>query len=185
MREENHTWDELMFKEQYRKYYKILVIHALKIVADDSVAEDIVQDVFMGILRLKRTFADELQLRSYLYASVRNKALDHLKHKSVEQEFLAKSLDDTHASAYSLSIHGEEEFFSEEVYRRLFELVDSLPPRQREVFLKLMEGKKLREIADELNISFETVRTQKARGLNTLRKQMNPETMALLVALIG
>ena len=63
--------------------------------------------------------------------------------------------------------------------------VDSLPPRQRDVFLKLIEGKRLREIAKEMNVSFETVKTQKARGLDTLRKQMNPDVLLWLMAIVG
>lgn len=174
---------EKAFKEQYHRYYKILVIYALKFVMDESVAKDIVQDVFMAHLRLKNVFSNDLQLRAYLYSSVRNKSMDYLKHKAVEQSFITNVIEQS--LSYSLTSEGEEDFFSEEIYRRLFELVDNLPARQREVFVKLMEGKKLREIAEELNVSFETVRTQKSRGLDKLRKQMSPEMLNLLVSLIG
>ena len=182
MRESNRTWSDSLFKDQYNKYYRVLVIYALKMVADETVAEDIVQDVFINILKLKRSFDDELQLRAHLYAGVRNRVLDHQKHVNVKQTYINKVQEDP--SGYHLNANGEEEFFSEEVYRRLFELVDTLPERQREVFVKLMEGKKLREIAEEMNISFETVRTQKYRGLNTLRKQMNSDMLLLLLLMI-
>ncbi len=183
MREASHSWSEQEFKSQYVRYYRALVVYVLKAIADENAAQDIVQEVFLNILRLKRTFRDELQLRSYLYASARNKALDYLKHLNVEQTFISKVKDGT--SCYAITASGEEEFFTEEVYRRLFELVDALPPRQRDVFVKLMEGKKLHEIAEEMNVSFETVRTQKARGLSVLRKHMNPEMAVVLISLIG
>lgn len=182
IRESNRTWSDSLFKDQYNKYYRVLVIYALKMVADETVAEDIVQDVFINILKLKRSFDDELQLRAYLYAGVRNRVLDHQKHVNVKQTYINKVQENPHA--YHLNSNGEEEFFSEEIYRRLFELVDTLPERQREVFIKLMEGKKLKEIAEEMNISFETVRTQKHRGLNTLRKQMNSDMLLLLLLMI-
>ncbi len=182
MRESNQTWSERLFKNQYNKYYRVLVIYALKMVADETVAEDIVQEVFINILKLKRSFNDEIQLRSYLYTGVRNRALDHQKHVSVRQNYISKAHEDP--QEYHLNAFGEEEFFSEEIYRRLYELVDTLPERQREVFIKLMEGKKMSQIAEEMNISFETVRTQKHRGLNTLRKQMNNEMLLLFLLLI-
>ncbi len=151
-------------------------------VGDETVAEDVVQEVFINMLKLRCSFDEELQLRSYLYTGVRNKALDYQKHVNVKQNYVSKVREDPYG--YHLNSNGEEDFFSEEIYRRLFELVDNLPERQREVFVKLMEGKKLKEIAEEMNVSFETVRTQKLRGLNTLRKQMNNEMLFLLLMLI-
>ena len=172
-----------MFREQYRKYYRALVIYVLKMVSAETQAEDIVQDVFMNLWRKKCLIEDETELRSYLYASVRNRALDYLKHKHVEQEYVDQVKENV--AAFSLNENEEEDLFTEEIFRRLFQLVESLPPRQRDLFLKLIEGKRLREIAEEMNVSFETVKTQKARGLNTLRKQMKPMTLVLLMTLIG
>ena len=182
MRKSNQVWSENSFKDQYKRYYRVLVIYALKMVADGTVAEDIVQEVFVSILNLKRSFDDELQLRSYLYTGVRNRVLNYQKHVNIKQNYIMRAQEDSHV--YHLNANGEEEFFSEEVYRRLFELVDSLPERQREVFIKLMEGKKLREIAEEMNISLETVRTQKQRGIKTLRKHMKNEMLLLFLLLI-
>ena len=183
MREYLHTWNEQTFKNHYSVYYRILVMHAMKFVSEMSVAEDIVQEVFMGILKLRRIFNDETELRSYLYTSVRNKALDYQKHRNIELAFLSKVMDTGHR--YQINDNGEEQFFTEEIYRRLFEQIDALPPRQREVFIKLMEGKKMREIAKEMNVSFETVKTQKERGLEKLRRELNPEMITLLLMMIG
>ena len=183
MREYLHTWNEQTFKNHYSVYYRILVMHAMKFVSEMSVAEDIVQEVFMGILKLRRFFNDETELRSYLYTSVRNKALDYQKHRNIELAFYSKVMETSHR--YQINDNGEEQFFTEEIYRRLFEQIDALPPRQREVFIKLMEGKKMREIAKEMNVSFETVKTQKERGLEKLRRELNPEMITLLLMMIG
>ena len=172
-----------MFREQYRRYYRALVLYVIKMVPADSSAEDIVQDVFMNLWRKRYLIEKETELRSFLYTSVRNRALDYLKHRHVEQSFIDKAKDK--APAYILNANDEEDFFSDEIFRRLFRHVDSLPPRQRDVFLKLIEGKRLREIAKERNVSFETVKTQKARGLDTLRKQMNPDVLLWLMAIVG
>ena len=137
----------------------------------------------MNLWRKRYLIEKETELRSFLYTSVRNRALDYLKHRHVEQSFIDKAKDK--APAYILNANDEEDFFSDEIFRRLFRHVDSLPPRQRDVFLKLIEGKRLREIAKEMNVSFETVKTQKARGLDTLRKQMNPDVLLWLMAIVG
>ena len=179
----HYNWNEQLFREQYRKYYRALVVYVLKMVSAQTQAEDVVQDVFLNLWRKKSLIEDETKLRSYLYASVRNRALDYLKHKHVEQEYIDKVKENV--AVFSLNENEEEFLFTDEIFRRLFQHVEALPPRQRDLFLKLIEGKRLREIANEMNVSIETVKTQKARGLNTLRKQMNPETLVLLISLIG
>ena len=71
-------------------------------------------------------------------------------------------------------------FNKEEIYRQLFLAIDKLPPRQREVFLLCMEGKKNKEIAELLQISAETVKMQKRRAISRLREQLAPMALALL-----
>ena len=60
--------------------------------------------------------------------------------------------------------------------------------KQRPIFLLGAPGigktAIIEQIAEEMNISFETVRTQKYRGLNTLRKQMNSDMLLLLLLMI-
>ena len=119
-----------MFREQYRRYYRALVLYVIKMVPADSSAEDIVQDVFMNLWRKRYLIEKETELRSFLYTSVRNRALDYLKHRHVEQSFIDKAKDK--APAYILNANDEEDFFSDEIFRRLFRHVDSLPPRQCE-----------------------------------------------------
>ena len=71
-------------------------------------------------------------------------------------------------------------FNKEDIYRQLFLAIDKLPPRQREIFLLCMDGKKNREIAEKLQISAETVKVQKRRAINHLREQLAPMALALL-----
>ena len=79
---------------------------------------------------------------------------------------------------------GEEQLFPEEIYRRLLTMIDSLPPRQREVFLMHMDGARNKEIAEKLNISVNTVKIQKKRALATLRQKLNEQQLLLLMLLI-
>lgn len=85
---------------------------------------------------------------------------------------------------YKLTENHEEQVFSEEVYRQLFLMIDQMPPRQREVFLMVMEGKKNREIAQALDMASETVRTNKKRAMAFLKKNLDNETLALLFVLL-
>ena len=66
---------------------------------------------------------------------------------------------------------GDQSMFDEEVYRRLYQAIDQLAPKCREIFLMAMDGKHNDEIAKELNIAVETVKTQKKRAIKQLREQ--------------
>ena len=67
----------------------------------------------------------------------------------------------------------------------LFEAIDSLPKKQREIFLLTMKGKKNSEIAEAMNISVNTVKSQKKSGLEKLRDRLTPESFMLFLFLIN
>ena len=78
----------------------------------------------------------------------------------------------------------EESPDREELIRQLLLSIDNLPPKQREVFLLSVKGKTSEEIAQEMNISPETVKKQRQRGLKRLREMLPPEAILLLFALM-
>ena len=77
----------------------------------------------------------------------------------------------------------EEDTNEEEVYRLLFKSIDQLPPRCREIFVLQMEGKKNEEIAQTLGLSIETVKTQKKRAVQAIKKRMG--SLFFLTSLIN
>ena len=70
----------------------------------------------------------------------------------------------------------------EELYRQLFEAIDELPARCREVFLMHLEGKGNEDIARELTLSVLTVKTQKRRAMAYLRGRFGEATMWVAAA---
>ena len=74
----------------------------------------------------------------------------------------------------------EYKVLEEELYERLFRIIDELPPRCREIFLLHLDGKKNEEIANQLNISLLTVKTQKKKAMSHLRKRMGIAVIVLL-----
>jgi RNA polymerase sigma-70 factor (family 1) len=158
----------------YSKYYRILVLYAVKIVADTALAEDIVQAAFTKMLENKADFHHELSARAYIYTAVHHLCLDTLKHQSVVNGF--------HLSPDAfVSPPDEETMDRNEVWRRVLEKIDSMPPRQREVFLLLMEGNKVKDIAKMMNVSENTVKMQKKRGLSALRQQLSDKDFSFVL----
>ena len=73
-----------------------------------------------------------------------------------------------------------------EVWGEVYRAIASLPEGCRNVFkLSYLEGLKNQEIADELKISINTVKTQKARALELLKLRLKPEAFLLLCLLVS
>ena len=173
--EERLPWNEDSFRMLYKRYYKALTMYALNLIEDMTIAEDLVQDVFFTILEKEVTFINEKTLHVYLYTSVHHRALNYNKHREVEIRH-SKILSEN-----DFDIEEDETYAREDIYRQLFETIDQLPVRQREVFISAMEGKKNREIAEALGISIFTVKVQKQKALKSLRKKLSDKQWLFLM----
>ncbi|MBQ3828267.1 MAG: RNA polymerase sigma-70 factor [Prevotella sp.] len=170
------TWDENVFHQLYNNYYKALVNYAMQMLGTQDSAEDVVQNAFMQLWQQGRQSRGDNHIRAFLYNITRNAAIDRLRHDKIVQDY---------QESYEINANGEEEsIFTEEVFRQLFEEIDRLPSRQREIFLLLMKGQKNREIAENLNIAEETVKKLRFRGMKTLRQRMNPKVYLMLTMMV-
>ncbi len=165
--------DPVAYRQLYNLYYKVLVLYAMNFNLPIGAAEDIVQSLFISIWEKKSVFRSLDSFHGYLYNSVRNSSFNYLKHENVELEYLEKM-------AHTYQEVAEDEVQREEVYRLLFQTIDRLPSRCREIFLLYMDGKKNEEIALQLKISIETVKTQKKRAVKFIKEQIGPVYFLML-----
>ena len=163
------------FKLLYSQYYKSLIVFALSYVDQEDLAKDLVQDVIVSIWEQSTSFETESALKSFLYHSVRNKCLNHIKHLKVQEKHEAFVKSDQH-------IHEQidDEIEELEIYRKVFAAIDKLPPRCKAVFELHLNGKKNSEIAELLHISIETVKVQKKRAIKNLRESISTAAILLL-----
>ena len=68
----------------FREYKLGLVNFSREFVGRQDVAEDIVSEFFLNLLNKNLHFSTEVSLRAYLFTSVKNRSLDYIKHKEVE-----------------------------------------------------------------------------------------------------
>ena len=178
-----HQWDEESLGMLYRHFYKALAGYALQLVGEEAVAEDMVQEVMAATWQQRRTFRTEGLLKAYLFNAVRNECINHLRHAQVQQRHITNI--EQHYREMHTTADGELTEHKEELYRQLFMAIDHMPQKQREVFLQIMEGKKNNEIANALQVSINTVKKMRQRGMDRLRQMLNPEAIALLISLAG
>lgn len=142
----------------YAQYYKPLCLYALHYLEDIDESKDIVQECFASLCQ---NTADISSPHSYLYRTVRNRCIDRLRAKG---KGMTVPVDDLSA------ISDEEAQQRSELEARLWEAVDSLPPKRRELLLlNKRDGLKFSEIAQITGLSENTVRNQIFRAVKSLR----------------
>lgn len=118
-------------------------------------AEDIVQDIFVNLLR--RDAPQILQPRHYLTRAATNAALDHLRRKRVREAVIHSGLDPAGQAAAPLP-SPEAALQSRHEFAALRAAVAGLPPKCRVAFLLSRDhGLTMREIAAQMGISEKTV----------------------------
>ena len=157
--------NDLDFKRVYIAQYSKLKRFAKEYVIMEEDAENIVQDVFLDLWEKKEIIKLPINLNAFLYAVTKNKCLNHLKHKKVIWETKNK-LEEQQRNALqmkfeSLKVLDEGIFAEGDIEMIIEQAVGTLPEKCREIFIKSrLEGKKHKEIADELNISTHTIEAQ-------------------------
>lgn len=154
----------IRFESLFMYNFRPLCLYALHYVGDTDMAEDIVQECFASLWEKIQQGAPVRNRRAYLYMAVRNRCLDQLRRKGVPAESLRPYdsygiIDDDEAEARS------------QTEARLWTAIDSLPEKCREIFiLNKRDGLKYEEIAQELNLSVNTVRNQVSKALRMLKE---------------
>ncbi|MDO4181298.1 MAG: RNA polymerase sigma-70 factor [Bacteroidales bacterium] len=169
--------DEQGFRDIFNQYYVALCLFADRYMEDKDASADIVQDTFAKLWQIRNDFSYLHQVKAFLYTSVRNKALNELEHSKVVSEYIQKVTEKE-----------KEDFFhdtviEEETYRVLTEAIDKLPDQMKAIMQLSLEGKKNTEIAEQLNVSTETVHTLKKIAYKKLRTYLK-EYYYLIIFLI-
>lgn len=163
------------FRILFDELYCSLVYFASTYVGQKEVAEDIVQEVLVGIGENPKIYPSYNSLKTFLYTAVRNAALDYCRHKKVEDRYL------THSRLFGQQEEDlDVKIMEEELYRLLLQMVEELPGRCKEIFKLHLAGLKNEEIARQLQLSVETVKTQKKKAMAYLRKRVHPMFLLLL-----
>jgi RNA polymerase sigma-70 factor, ECF subfamily len=150
----------------FKTHYKSLCNFANRYLEDKDEAEEVVQDVFVKIWNNKTDNDFHTNTISYLFSSVKNSCLNHIKHLSVRAEHQAHVMH-----------HQSEEYSSSiglfELEHKISSAMNALPEKCREVFIaSRYEGLKHKEIADKYAISIKTVENQMGKALKHFTEQL-------------
>lgn len=167
-------------KNIFNAYYQRLCFFAFKILDNKHTAEDIVQDVFTRIMGRPLQFDNEMALKSFLYLSVKNACLNELKKRKIKEQYVKNG------SLQAAEEHpkGLNALIKAEVYGEVHQALKCLPAGCGKIVrLSYFDEMKNHEIAQLLNISINTVKTQKKRALQLLRLKLSLGSFLLMIIL--
>lgn len=156
------------FRDLFEKYYPALCHFAHQFTADDQLAEEIVQDLFVRIWEKRDSLQVEISVKQYLFRSVKNLCINYLKHEKIKKKYASdiqrNPEPDDNADHWFLEI---------DLMKKIEASIESMPPRRKEIFLLSREqGLKYKEIADSMGISVKTVEAQMGLALKHLREHL-------------
>lgn len=151
----------------YERYKKWLFNFFLQMNGDRDLSEDLVQNVFMRILKYKHTYTEESKFVTWMFQIARNTQNDHFRKNAKQREDV--KLEDVAFKMESTNSY-ERDIDQEGAHKLLHYALQQLSEDKREVLvLSKLKELKYREVAEVLNCSEEAARTKAHRALKELR----------------
>lgn len=146
----------------YEKYFKVFAAYANSIINNRNSAKDIIQAVFMKLFESDINFENTAHFKGYVYKVISNKCYNHIRDKKQNCELTeAEILSDP-----------EEQIIENDTYSHLYFMIEKLPKVRRKTILMQMQGYSYKDIAEILNSSVETVRSNLKRSKKELKSHM-------------
>ncbi len=172
--------NEQAFAILYERYYLSLYKKAYLRIPHQARVEEIIQDVFVNLWQKAESLDTEGNIRAYLYATLRNKILHELRTES-NRIFYMKKLKE-------LGLEREKDkptlqkIYAKETEATIQEIIMTLPPQCRKAFkLSRFEGLSYKEIAEQMQISVNTVEKHIGKALRVLRANIRPFKRTLIL----
>jgi RNA polymerase sigma-70 factor (family 1) len=163
------------FRQLFDRYWQLLFQLANRKIAHAPDAEDIVQELFIELWRKKEPLVLSVSLQSYLVSCIYLKIFQHFRKKGFQEKhyedfarYEAQIKESPEAA--DLTNHAFETEYGK-LQDIIAQTVAMMPPQMQNVFsLKHYRGMTANDIAAELNISPESVKTHLKLGMIRLRK---------------
>lgn len=178
--------NEEAYKYLYDHHYAMLCHVANGYVQDTFLAESIVGDIIFHIWEIRETLDISTTIRGYLMRAVRNSCLNYLNTEYKRREIPFSSLPAEESEKYMLSDNYPlGALLEHELEDKINEAIENLPRECKLVFMKSrFEEKKYELIAQELNISINTVKYHIKNALSVLQKDLEKYLIILFYFLI-
>ena len=160
---------ESAFEEIYKLYSPRLFGRLLKLVKSSSVAEEILQDVFLKLWEHRKSIDSERSFRSFLFKIAENKVYDFFRSVARDKKRAAELI----VLSTTRYTEIEEFFLFDEKSVAVQRAIDTLPAQRQQVFrLCKLDGKSYKEVSELLGISLSTISDHIVKGKKTIREYL-------------
>lgn len=172
--------DETAFKQLFDTYWEHLYSIALMLTKSETLAEDVVQEIFFKIWNKREELPDVEKPESYLFIIARNHIYNLLKQQQREEQYTKHVFDWFEGAKLS----PETDLLFKESTELLNKAVGNLSVQQQAVYkLAREQGLSYNEVAAQLNISPNTVKNHLTIALKYIREYLrhhaSPAVMAI------
>ncbi len=161
--------DSVAFTSIYEKYNKMLYLLALRYFQNPTMAEDAVQHVYTRLWETRSEMYADLNVRNYLFTMMKNYVLTTIRNES-------NAIEKNYQMAYAEPDYDDsliEKIEEKELRSMLDKAISQLPEQKRIICLMKMEGKLTnQEIAEQMNLSTNTVKTHYFQSIKILRAKL-------------
>lgn len=151
----------------FEQYYSILGTFAIKYVKEQEIAEDIVNDVIFELYSSKRVFSDIVALKSFLFTSIKNRSLNYLRGRKARDRYLHDPQIANDTDEFFL-----DSIIEEEIYFLMQKALSELPDKIREIYQLSLSGESNESIAEQLDLTIDSVKAYKKRGKQMLKEKL-------------
>jgi RNA polymerase sigma-70 factor (ECF subfamily) len=160
---------EAAYTEIYNRYKNLLQNHAYKKLEDFDEVKDVLQELFTQLWVKREELPETTNLRGYLYITMRNKIFNIIAHRKVTSAYIQSLQEFIREENYITDLLVREKEFKAMIDKE----IDALPAKMQKVFrLSRDSGLSHREIAEQLDISEQTVSKQISNAIKVLRVKL-------------
>lgn len=161
------------FNELFQIYGNRIFRFALGYLKSEPDAEELVQDVFMKIWEKRSELKENLSFKAYIFTIAFNIIRKHFVKKALTTKYFEQQVIE------DIDLTTIQNIDFQSTKKAIDHLVDQLPPRRKEVFIKSRyEGCSIKEIAEELGTSPKTVENQLGEALKFIREHLCKDDLA-------
>lgn len=160
--------DKGAFRELFEAFQEGIYSFLFFKTKDTDLAEDLLQETFLNVWKSRSSLDEEESFKAFLYRVASNLHLNHLRHSKVVDKYRNDPANKKITSNETPHFLMEQDEFQ----LALWDVLDKLPERTREVFLlSRTEMLSYKEIAERLGISIKTVETLMGKALGKLSER--------------
>ena len=167
------------FRKFFDEFFPAVYALLCKYTEDSDLARDLTQEAFVKVYECRQEFETLDNAKAFLYTVARRLYFNHYNHVKVCERAFSFREEEKWEKSWL------EEVTATETIRILYAAIDKLAPQTRKIILLNLQGMNNNEVAEELGISVNTVKSMKKSAYQLLRKYLDKEYLWVLLLLIS